>query len=321
MTDENVEQVSPQAELDYDSMSADDLDNLMRKDADEAMFGPPPAQEEVEEVPAEQAAPAESNEPETAAAETPADDAPELDERDLQIQELTLRMESLSAQKELSDLASSKNAGMLGHIQKQMANMAAERQRPAPAEDLYIEDESTAEPYRQPRPGRADDALGAKVAELQAEQLKGATERIYTGFLNQISSDLTAQGVEQANLDNEQKAIMEQITPTLKQRFEPFGDISQMQHKTVEKVVNMVLQSAYTDVKLNKVAEMRKLNLERKASQIAESRIVKQAASPSGSGGKSTKEPPPKRVEDMTADEADAALIALYGDGGYRPRR
>jgi hypothetical protein len=320
MSDESVvEVVEEEVTTDYDSMSADELDNLMREEADAALYGPPPqAEVEVEaEAPVEQAAVSEESAP------TESEPEQEFDDRDLQIQELTLQMQSLSEQKELASIAASKHAGAVGYLQKQMNELTAERNRSTSAGDPYDrEDEITAEPHRgQPLPGRTSRALEDKVAELQAEQMNGTTKRIYGDFLNQIANDLTAQGVEQDGLGAEQESIISQITPTLKQRFEPFGDISQMQPKTVEKVVNMVLQSAYTDVKLAKVAEFRKTNLARKASQISESRIVKQAASPSGSGGKSVQDPPQKRVEDMTAEEADAALIALYGDGGYRPRR
>jgi hypothetical protein len=314
---EASETVEVQAD-DYDSMTVEELEQQFAEGKGIIQEGTP---DEPEPEPI--AAESETSEPQeteqgvedppTETPESPVE--PELDENELRLQEMQIQLEQAKAAAERFEFIAGNNAGKMGHLQKQL--LEATERRDAPVEDPidYAPDRIAEAQPVQPQP-RASNKLEAEVAELRAEQMQRATEQIYNEFLAQVASDLTRQGVEQDMVEPEQNAIMEQITPTLRQRFEPFGDIGNMGPKSVNKVTRMVLQSAYSDIKLAKIAELRKQASERKATQIAESKIVKQAASPSGSSGQAVKEPPPKRIEDMTAEEADAEMIRLYGDGG-----
>jgi hypothetical protein len=316
----------------YDDMSIEQLEaefaNTGGVIQDDPVDEPAPV-DEPEQNPAQEVAATDGNHAEQSdQADPQAADEPqevELDDRDLQLQELQLQLERERVGREQANLIATRNAGKMGHLQKQLEQLAAERNRPTPASDsLDYEDDPTAESARfQPQPPVVPSRYEDEVAELRIAHRANMVKEVYSDFLNRLSEDLTAQGVPQDKIAVEQQSLIEQITPTLKDRFEPFGELDGLKSQTLGKITRMVLDSAYTDAKLQKIADLRRRSAERRATQISESRIVKQAASSSGSGGRPAKEPPPKSVDDMTAEEADAALIAQFGtgQGNLRARR
>jgi len=305
---------------DYDTMTVEELDAEFERTGGAIVEEAPPVVEP-DPDPEPVAAIEENGEVSEVAADGIVDEVPEVDELDLAKQEYQLQIERLKLDRQHFEHLAGRNATDVDNLKKQLEQIASGRTSPAPEVDTMYEDDSHSGAPA-PRINPATTRLEAEVAELQGDNVKREIERVYDGFLNSIGNDLARQGVPQDQIEAERNAVMDHITPTLKERFEPYGNISTMRAKTLSKVTRMVLDSAYTDVRLDKIATLRKEASERKATQIAQSRIVKQAASPSGSGGKSVKESAPKRVEDMTAEEADAALIAEYGDGGrIRPLR
>ena len=274
------------------------------------------------------AAPTEADpEPQVASEDAPPEDAPaeptepETDDRELQMQEMQLQIERMRLDKQHFEHLAGKNATAVDNLRKELQTSSAPR--PVAEDPIDYEDIPSSvapQPRIVPAP---DDGLAGKVAELQQSQMAQETERVYNSFVDKIKSDLSTQGVKSDDIETQTQSVIEQITPTLKQGFEPYGDLSTYSVKTLSKVTRMVLDSAYTDAKLAKVAELRRTNADRKATQISETRIAKQAASPSGSGSRGVQEPPPRTVnpntgviDGMTAEEADAELIRLEGDGG-----
>ena len=306
-----------QVEIDYEKMTADELDAELSRTGgviqDEPVeAAPEPVPEPTPEPVAEEVAAVEDS----PSVEEPSTPTEELDDRDLQIEEMRLKMERMEQGRQATDYSNSRNAGEVGFLKKEL-----ERLRTAPPPQSNTDLDYPVEAQTRPQQS-APSHLEGQVAELRAEQTASAVERVYSEFLTTVESDLKAQGVEQDKLAEQQNSIIEAITPTLKERFEPFGDVSTLGAKSLQKVTRMVLQGAYTDHRLAQVAALRSELSERKATQIADSKIVKQAASPSGSGGTAVKESPLKRPEDMTAEEADAALVAEHGErlGNLRER-
>lgn len=310
-----------------------DLDNMTLEEADAALreitegIESDPVEDEVEpepEQPVEEPAVEEpEQEEEPVAAEEANGELP--DERDLLVEEMKLKLEAERQARERFELAAGRSGGELGHLRKEFDRLKAQLASNRPEVDDLDYEQPAESPRRvQPQPNQPQSShLEDQVAELRQEATKVAVEKVYSDFLSQVQDDLKAQGVEQDKLASEQEAVFREITPTLQGQIESFGDLSNAGTKTLQKVTKMALQGAYTDYRLKKIASLRNEISERKASQVAQSKIAKQAASPSGSGGKSVKEPPPKKPEEMTADEADAALIELFGDGHgrVRPRR
>jgi len=298
---------------DYADESIEDLEARFRAGEGQQVEEdiPPAPEPEPEPAPEPESLPevAASEDENTPGVEVPPPDEP--DERDLQFQEMQLEMERIRQERERFEYQTGRATGEVGFLKKELERLRA---APPPQDDpIDYEPAETARPAPTPS---APSHLEEQVAELRAEQTASAVQRVYSEFLTQVEGDLKAQGVEQDNIPAEQESIIEQITPTLKERFEPFGDVSTLGAKSLQKVTRMVLQGAYTDQKLAKIANLRKQASERKASQIAETKIIKQAASPSGSSGRAVQEPPPKTPEQMTAEEADAEMIRLFGDHG-----
>lgn len=321
--------------VNYDDMSIEELDKVfastggvMPEDEPEPAPEPEAVAEPEPEADTEPRAadPTDVSEPQEATPEDTAQEEgappaePDIpDDNALQMQEIQLQLERVRQEREQFESIAGRNTGEIGFLKKELERLRA---APAPQPTQDPLDYQPAEtPPVQPQPARAPSQLEGQVAELQDDSKASAVQRVYSEFLTQISTDLTAQGVNQEKVETEQISIMEQITPTLKQRFEPFGDLSTLNTKATEKVTRMVLQGAYTDIKLAKVAALRKTVSERTATQIAKTRIAKQAASPSASGSRGVKEAPPKSDKDLTWEEADAALTAEHGERRHqRPR-
>ena len=301
---------------DYADESIEDLEARFRAGEGQVEDDAPPAPEpEPEPVPEPESLPEVAASEEVPPVEEPVTaSTDEPDDRDLQFQEMQLEMERMRLDRQHFEHLAGKNATAVDDLRKEL--IASARTSPAAEVDPIYEDISPSvapAPRTVPAP---ETGLAGKVAELQQSQFAQETERVYNSFLGKIESDLSSQGVAVDRIASESESVIEQITPTLKERFEPYGDLNRYPIKTLAKVTRMVLDSAYTDVKLAKIAALRKQASERKATQIAETKIIKQAASPSGSSGRAVQEPPPKTPEQMTADEADAEMIRLFGDHG-----
>ncbi len=305
----------------YDSMSVEEIELEFERTG--GVNPEEGSEESVAPEPEPAPEPVAAEAPKEEVVETPAEVVvePETDDRELQMQEMQLQMERMKLDKHHFEHLAGKNATAVDDLRKEL--QASSVARPPVEDPIYQEDtpQSVAPaPRTVPVP---DVGLAGKVAELQQSQVAQETERVYNSFLEKIKSDLSTQGVKQDQIETEMNSVMEQITPTLKQGFKSYGDLSTYPVKTLSKVTRMVLDSAYTDVRLAKVADLRSQHAERKATQIADNKIAKQAAQTSGSSGRTVGEPPPKSVEDMSAEEADAEMSRLYGDGrgNLRARR
>lgn len=303
----------PEPEIpDYEKMTDEQLEAAF--DApDVPTPSPEPEPEDVlpEPEPEPETKPEPEAKPKDEAVAEPAVEA-EPDLAALEMQELRLRLDKLQADRDRFEFVAGRNAGQVGHLKKQLEELSQPRERDVD------EQEDSEEPTPQTRRSASNRALEDKVAELQASESSRAIEGVYSEFIAQVASDLKSQGIADDKIDSERNAIMSRIATKLKDHFEPFGPLNSFNAKALRKVTGMALQSAYADHKLEQIAVLRKAASERKASQVSASKIVKQAASPSGGG--ITPKPKPKHVSDMTAEEADAAMIAEYGDG-RRPRR
>lgn len=318
----SVEPVEPteQQAPDYESMTVEQLEaefdrtgGMVEESVTDVTPTPEPEPEPEQATEPDEIA-ADSEE---VAEEAPVED-PIIDDRDLEFKEMSLKMEKLQIERDHERFVASNNAGKIGYLQQQLQQLSAEpRPRAAEYDDLGNEEAESrrVQPQQQYRPQIED-----KVAELQSEQTNIAVKGVYDNFLAQVSSDLTKQGLESEKVQAEQNAIIDRIAPTLKDRFETFGSLEDMGTKTISKITGMVLQSAYNDVKLERLAALRKETSERKASQVSEARKVKLAASPPSAGSSGTPDRQ-KSPEEMTASEADAAMISLYGDGSRRRQR
>ena len=311
-----------EVKTDYESMTVEEIDAEFERTGgvnpqeESAEPEPGPAPEPVA------AEPESTDKPEPQEESTPAttEDAPaepEPNEQELQMQEMQLQMERIGQERQQFEHIAGRTTGEIGFLKKELERLRA---TPQVAQQDPV-DYQAETPTVQPQPPSAPSRLEGQVAELQESYRASAVEKVYNTFLSHVEKDLLADGVKQDQIESEQTSIMEKINPTLKQRFDTFGDVSNLGTKATEKVTRMVLEGAYTDIKIAKIADLRKTFSERKAVQIAENKIAKQAASTSGSGGRPVQESPPKSIEDMTAEEADAELIRLSGEGIYRSRR
>ncbi len=315
-----------EVKTDYESMSVEDIDAEFERtggvNVQEEPVEPEPEQAPLaaEAESTEKTEPQEATDKEATTEPTDVPAEPEPDDRELQLQEMQLQVERMRLDKQHFEHLAGKNATAVDDLRREL--QSSMRASPAVEDPINLEDN---QPSVAPSPRIVPDrneALAGKVAELQRAHSDRETERVYADFSSVVDSDLAAQGVAKEEIVVEREKIFnEQIAPTLKQRFEPYGNLSEYPINTLSKVTRMVLDAAYVDVKLAKVAVLRKTVSERNAVQIAENKIAKQAASTSGSGGRPVQESQPKSISDLSAEEADAELTRLSGEGIYRPRR
>ena len=110
------------------------------------------------------------------------------------------------------------------------------------------------------------------------------------------------------------------MTPLVEAGIRPFQGMK-LNAKSSRKVADMVLGSAYVDVQLKQREEARAAWMERRAATTSKRKIEKEAAAISGSGSTPAPTPKAKADSEMSAEEADAALIKEFGDGHRDLRR
>jgi hypothetical protein len=225
----------------------------------------------------------------------------EFDERQSIIEELQIQLEKerINAQK-LQHLQS-RDAGMVGHLKKEMD--ALKRSLSQPSDSQY--DDFQAEPQSQPRlvnePG--NDALQSRLAELENTARAGAVEAEYTSFL-------AARGLE----GDKASEFLQRMGSSIAEQWEPYREqVASMSAASLRKSLRFVLDSAYADLRLSELKAQREQALARRASQVPERKKVKLASATAGSGSVAGPPKGPKRVSEMTAEEADAELSRLSG--------
>ena len=213
-------------EPDYSNESVEELEKRMadgevvvteRSDDQEPepVAEEPPPTEEVEQAPEPEAEPAPEG------VEAPPEAELEISERDLQIEEYRLRTERAEiGMKRQEDLAS-RNAGLYGHLKKQMdaLTQAARAPQQEPEEEMYAE--PTPRPVQERAPIVSEDQ--SRLAELELEERRRAANEVYSQFLGEVARDLQKQAPKDDNgFDAEvaAKELMTEMAPIIQQQME-----------------------------------------------------------------------------------------------------
>lgn len=306
-----------QTPVDYENESLEQLEARFRDgegiivERDDSVEPEPPATEPepeaTEEAKAEPAAEAEVTQ-EAEAQQPEQTDASALEE-------LRLQLEIERAARERSELFGGRAASELGELRKQVAMLEQARTQPPPppAEEL--------DPYREvpqqaPQPGLPPHAgvgdLQAKVASLEQQDRQRALVTDVEAFRQKHFPN------ESGGVDEEAyTAFTTASAESIKSQIAPYQHLN-LDTESARKLLNISLNIALAEYQL---AQRKKAATEKTAQQVPEKRKAKQAATVSGSGASPAPAPRTKRPEDMTAEEADAALIKEFGDGHYRRSR
>ena len=111
---------------------------------------------------------------------------------------------------------------------------------------------------------------------------------------------------------------MQAMMPRIKEEIGLYGN-QNLNPRSAEKVTRQATAAAHVQWQLQRVRDNRAEAVTKRASQYDSRKREKLTASISGSGA-AAPTPRPRSAEDMTAEEADAAMIREFGDG-HRPRR
>lgn len=301
-----------QPALNYDGESLDDLEArfragegiLVERDdepapepetqepeaAEEAQAEPEAQAEEVREEPESEPEPKESGNAEA-------------------LEELRLQLELERSARERSELIGGRAAAQLGELRKQVEMLTQTRQQPPPTpDDDYGVPQQQAPPYSYPGAHQPSgvDAIQEKVAGLEAAERARAIEAELQSFkLKNFGDD-----------ENAYQQFVESSKESLSASLAPYQNLP-LDNAGARKLLNISLNIALTE---HRLAQRKRDAQERVAQQVPEKKRAKQAATVSGSGAASVPKSRPKSPEEMTAEEADAELIKLYGDGHYRRR-
>lgn len=307
---------SSEEEQDYSQLTLEELDKRfeagegMIPDEEPAAPPEPAAEPEPEPVPEVAAEPAE---PEVPVEEPPVEPSePEYDEQAAILEETRLELEKVERERQKFEFLTGRESGEKGFLKKrvealeEVIRQATQQQQPQT--DDYAA-ETTQPQVVQPL---QDTGIQSRVAELETGQREEATRQEYQQFLN----DNQLVGRPQEELAQ----VMSELAPDFQRHFEPYKDMD-LNPKSFRKVFRMALDSSFTDLKLARVKKHREEALAKKAAQVDARKIAKQAAVVSGSGASPAPKPQPKAQSELSADEADAALVAEFGDGQRRRRR
>lgn len=226
----------------------------------------------------------------------------EFDERQSLIEELKIQLEKERINAAKLQHLQSRDAGLVGHLKKEMEALKAAITQPASEEDL----DYSAEPQRgQPRfvqtPGT--EALQSRLAELENSARAGAIEAEYAAF------------IAAKNLDGEKASeFIKSMGSSIAEQWEPYREqVGSMSAASLRKSLRFVLDSAYADLRLSELKSKREEAIAKRASQVPERKKAKLASATSGSGSVAGAPKGPKKLSDMTAEEADAELLRQFG--------
>jgi len=327
MTDDNAAagEAEPQAKESYADMSVEQLDDLLRGGAGEIV--PDTSEDasaaEQQETPQEEAAPVEEA-PETVTedhgtevVEEPADE-PSL--TDLQLQEQRLLNESLTQRlKREADLRSH-SSGEVGHLRQTVDQLKAQLAQPSQASDDDYGRVVDAPPAQ-----RADDGgMRERLVSLEQENLSNSVvaeaSEWKAELLRQIQSG-EIPGADAANLEVSLQAIEAELREPLANGLSEIKDqFGTARPKFARRLLRGALDTALTDVKIARIRKLQQAAVERKTSSVSQRRIAKQNAAISGSGSSAPPREKQKTADEMTWQEADAALKQEYGTGRARLR-
>lgn len=300
------EAVTVQQEIDYSGETLEQLEARFQQGEGLIDDDPQPEPEtvEVEDPPKEEPETDAAPDGETQEAQPKAEVEPEFDEAASIEEEQRLEKLKRDTFDEKRELILSREATRAGNLQKQVDELRqalVESQQQAPPARY---EEADARPA-QPRAPIVDNPLQAMVTELQQESRARAVEAEYNSF---VQSHPDAVG------------LMEKMAPSIQEQVKGIEEMN-LNNKSLAKMLRFTLSTAYADIKLQEVLSQRKEALERRASSAPERKRAKQVASVSGSGGSPAPRARQKSVEDLTAEEADKALIAEFGTGHTRRSR
>lgn len=310
-TPDGAAEASTEQEPDYDSMTVEQLDELLSAGDGMVREDEPDPEPELEPVAEaeETPEPVEATEPEVPGSngETVEEPVVEFDERESLIEELRLQAEKAQADVARAELFRGREAGELGHLRKRVEELTwiLQQQSSAPSDDPYAE----AQPARQQQPVKPVTSVDqSRLAELEQDARAVALEAEYRDFLS-------AKGIDPEKAPD----VIGRMSASMKEQWAPYAEsVQNMAPRSARKVLRVILDSSYADLRLQEVKTLREEALARKAAQVPARKQAKQAATVSGSGASPAPRVQQKAPEDMTADEANQELKRLYGDGTHR---
>lgn len=280
--------------VDYSKMSEAEIDAALAANAAEPQViadTPAPPQPKAEEpAPKETAPPAEEPPPqEEPVPSEPEEAPPSTDEIDLKAVEeegQKIEREKWQAQLALQQAHSSRLAGELGFLRKQ------------------LESRPTATEHYQPESPEEENRLVRVERELQAEK----SARIRGEVAQAIREGILA--LDAPELQTIQKELAE-AAPKYREQLTAASEMTDP--ATARQIAEAVGRSMIADAKELAWSNRRKALEEKKASQTEALRARKRAASVSGGGAASTARPAPKTYEQMTDAELAAEMDKEFG--------
>lgn len=326
MSDEKAPAAEPQqtAIPDYDNEDIDALEARFRdgegmiqveessgEPASEPVEPEPEPDRAAEEPVAEETAPPEGVDEEPAAEPEPAPVEEDFDETRSLLEETRLQLAKTEQERQKFEFLAGRHTGELGHLRK----LVEQLQTGTVPADTDSTDEYGEPVASAPAPVPVDTGLQSRVAELESDLNREAATAAYDSFVadNKLFVPAGVNGEDAEKMEAEITQLMADMKPHIERARESYSGL-ELSRKATRKVVRMMLDSAYTEVKLDRLRKQRAEALEKRASQVDSRRLAKQAAAPSGSGAAPAPKPRPKRIEDMTAEEADAEMIRLSGE-------
>jgi hypothetical protein len=306
-----AEPEAKQAQPDYSKMTDEELEQRLadgegviyeQEDAPETEVEatePEPTDSEPTEEKAEPAeAPTEPAEPPVT------EEEPEFDERQSQLEEMRLQLQLAEQQRKhfeaLQSRAFSEKEAQRQQLEAQMQQLLSQQHGPQ-REDYDGGYAPPVQPQAQP-----PDSLAREVAEMRAEMKARAVQDEYANFLR----------------DNpEAENALDAMAPRLQTALEPYKNMPDISPANLRQILRMALDSSWIEHRLTDLRKKREEALKRKVEQVPKKRQAKQAATVSGPGGAPAPKARPKQPEEMTAEEADRALVKEFGDGHFRRTR
>jgi hypothetical protein len=308
---------------DYDGMTDEQLEEALAKGG-----GPVVPSEEEPEQPASE--PDAETAPEAPADESPADpveeapadapaEEPEFNEQESQIEELRLQLQQQKQERERASFQRDREAGTVGSLKQELESikaLLANRQ-----DDLEGDDgvEAAKAPAPAFRDSRVDDIEQDRKQQRIATAFKEFIDKVGDDTRKDLEAAANGEAVTAEAFAAEHEARIKAMTPRIQEQAAVYKDES-FNIKAAEKATRMACDAGYLDWQLERVRNLRAAASKKQASQVSSKKREKMAASVSGSGS-SAPSASHKLAENMSADEADAALVREFGSGQRRYRR
>lgn len=290
------------SDADLDSILGGDktLDQIVVKDdeADETT-------DEVEAAPEQEAAETTDDPGETEAeaveAEAETTDEPEFDEGQAAIEIERARADKAEAQMERQRFLADRNAGLLGHIQKELAQLKS-RPPTAAAQDF----EQPERPFDAPgQPQPAPAPFQEEIQEMRSERVARALQEVGQQW-NEDNREFL-EGINKVHGEETHKTFMADLTERIGQMGKEidislFADDPKMSAVTAK----AMLKSAMADAKIHFLQQRSEAARKQKSEQSDELKAAKRSAKVTGSKGGKPAPAKPKTVDEMTEDQLDA---------------